>query len=180
MTISGDGTWKKRGFSSLYGVASLIGYYTGKVVDICVKSAFCQSCKFWENKLDTAEFEDWKDLHINSGNRHANYVGASGNMEVDAVKLMFERSVENQVKYRNYIGDGDSKTYSAVVASKPYGENFIINKKECVGHVQKRMGTRLRELVEKTVEVSVINPGKKIKKKLFLAKVGLLVSLLTN
>lgn len=31
LTVSGDGTWKKRGFSSLYGVASLIGYHTGKV-----------------------------------------------------------------------------------------------------------------------------------------------------
>ena len=30
--------------------------------------------------------------------------------------------------------------------SKPYGETFIINKLECVGHIQKRLGCRLRTL----------------------------------
>ena len=29
LKISGDVTWKKRGFTFLYGVTSLIGYYTG-------------------------------------------------------------------------------------------------------------------------------------------------------
>lgn len=57
LTVSGDGTWKKRGFSSLFGVASLIGYYTGKVIDILVKSSYCHDCKTWESKLDTAEYE---------------------------------------------------------------------------------------------------------------------------
>jgi len=33
ITVSGDGSWRKRGFSSLYGFVSLIGWYTGKVVD---------------------------------------------------------------------------------------------------------------------------------------------------
>ena len=33
-------------------------------------------------------------------------------MEVDAIKEMFAESVEKYgVKYLNYIGDGDSKTY---------------------------------------------------------------------
>ena len=38
-TVSGDGTWAKRGFSSLVGVSSLIGKYSGKVLDLFV------SCK---------------------------------------------------------------------------------------------------------------------------------------
>ena len=37
-TESGDGTWKKRGHTSLYGVTSLIGYYSGNIIDIFVKS----------------------------------------------------------------------------------------------------------------------------------------------
>jgi len=40
LTVSGDGTWKKRGFSSLYCVTSLIGYNTGKVFDIVIKSSY--------------------------------------------------------------------------------------------------------------------------------------------
>lgn len=176
LTVSGDGTWKKRGFSSLYGVATLIGYFTGKVLDLLVKSAYCQICKVWESKLDEAEFEEWKEEHIDNGDCSANHIGASGNMEVEAIKEMFQRSTEKQVHYRNYIGDGDSKTYTGVLNSKPYGENYVINKKECVGHVQKRMGTRLRELVKNTVEDTVTTTGKKIKKKFFLVKVGLLLN----
>jgi len=37
-------------------------------------------------------------------------------MEVDAIKEMFLRSEEKfGVKYGNYIGDGDSKTYKAIL-----------------------------------------------------------------
>lgn len=59
LTVSGDGTWKKRGFTSLYGVSSIFGYYTGKVLDIFVKSSYCKSCEFWRKKQDTAEYEEW-------------------------------------------------------------------------------------------------------------------------
>ena len=40
LTVSGDSTWKKRGFSSLFGVVTLIGGFSGKVVDAVVKSSF--------------------------------------------------------------------------------------------------------------------------------------------
>jgi hypothetical protein len=33
LTVSGDGTWKTRGHSSRFGVTTLIGGGTGKVVD---------------------------------------------------------------------------------------------------------------------------------------------------
>ncbi|XP_039956081.1 uncharacterized protein LOC120771887 isoform X2 [Bactrocera tryoni] len=56
--------------------------------------------------------------------------------------------------------DGDSKTYSGILKAKPYGENFVVNKKECVGHVQKRMGT---------VEEKIVN-GKKTPKKILFGK----------
>ncbi|KYQ56025.1 hypothetical protein ALC60_05008 [Trachymyrmex zeteki] len=38
LTVSGDGTWSKRGFSSMFGVFTLIGHYTGKVLDVVVKA----------------------------------------------------------------------------------------------------------------------------------------------
>lgn len=41
ISVSGDGTWKKRGFSSLFGITTLIGKYTSKVVDLVVKSSYC-------------------------------------------------------------------------------------------------------------------------------------------
>ncbi|XP_014478531.1 PREDICTED: uncharacterized protein LOC106746440 [Dinoponera quadriceps] len=66
-------------------------------------------------------------------------------MEVDAMIELFSRSVEKHgVMYTNYVGDGDSKTYTGIINAKPYGDENEIVKKECVGHVQTRMGTRLR------------------------------------
>ncbi|GFX07752.1 uncharacterized protein TNCV_4160211 [Trichonephila clavipes] len=72
LTVSGNGTWKTRGHSSLIGVCTVIGAETG---------------------------------------------------------------------------DGDTKTFNALSENKPYGDDYLIQKIECVGHVQKRMGTRLRKLI---------------------------------
>lgn len=63
LTVSGDGTWKERGFTSLYGVASIIGYYTGKVLDVAVKSAYCKICEVWEKKQGIAKYEKWQETH---------------------------------------------------------------------------------------------------------------------
>ncbi|GFU90245.1 uncharacterized protein TNCV_3874491 [Trichonephila clavipes] len=46
-----------------------------------------------------------------------------------------------------FNGDGDTKTFNALSENKPYGDGHLIQKIECVGHVQKRMGTRLRKLI---------------------------------
>ncbi|GFX91771.1 uncharacterized protein TNCV_3529701 [Trichonephila clavipes] len=44
LTVSGDGTWKTRGHSSLIGVCTVIGAETGKVLDREVLSSFCKGC----------------------------------------------------------------------------------------------------------------------------------------
>ncbi|CAB4016723.1 Hypothetical predicted protein [Paramuricea clavata] len=45
------------------------------------------------------------------------------------------------------LGDGDSSTYNKIVQSKPYGDECIPNKMECIGHVQKKnyYGLAVRE-----------------------------------
>lgn len=148
ITVSGDGTWRKRGFSSLYGVVTLIGWITGKVVDIVVKSSYCKACEYWNKKEDTEEYREWVETH--EEDCQANHTGSSGKMEVDAGKEMFARSIRLYGKpYVHYIGDGDSKTFKGIVESNPYAAlNLKVEKKECIGHVQKRMGSRLRTLVK--------------------------------
>ncbi|XP_011687372.1 PREDICTED: uncharacterized protein LOC105449700 [Wasmannia auropunctata] len=145
ITVSGDGTWKKRGFNSLFGITTLIGKYTSKVVDLVVKSAYCHACKLWESKCGTPEYLIWLDEHVEECT--TNHEGSAGKMEVDAVKEMFQRSWElSQVKYAQYIGDGDSKTFKALLDINVYGDDLQVKKKECVGHVEKRMGSRLRNI----------------------------------
>ncbi|KAG8236553.1 hypothetical protein J437_LFUL016858 [Ladona fulva] len=149
LRISGDGSWKKRGYSSLYGVATLIGYYSGKVVDLIVKGSYCQTCTYYKNDQNNINYL----LHKDEGNCAVNHTGSSGKMEVDAVKEMFLRSEEfHGVRYSTYVGDEDTKTFKALLDVEPYGEQFKIQKSECVGHVKKLMGTRLRN-VKKTAKI---------------------------
>ena len=68
-------------------------------------------------------------------------------MESVAVRKMFQRSTAfNNLQYTSYLGDGDCNSYSDVVKAQPYGPEVSIKKLECVGHVQKRVGSRLRVL----------------------------------
>ena len=95
------------------------------------------------------------------------------------LRVFLYMSVKNGVRYRNYIGDGDSKAYSGLVNSKPYGDDFSIVKKECVGHVQKRTDTRLREIVKNTVVDIETTAAKKIKRKSLSGK-GKLTAKMTD
>ena len=64
---------------------------------------------------------------------------------MDSIVEMFLRFiVKFGVKYLNYIVDGDLKTFADILKMIPFGENYLVTKNESVGHVQKRMGTRLR------------------------------------
>lgn len=147
LTVSVNDTWKKCGVASLNGVSSIIGYYTGKVLDIVVKRSCCQACEFWERKQDTAEYEEWVKTHSNN-------CSVNRKMKVGAITKMFTRSQDKYgVKYINYIGDVDSETYISVINSAPYGDDTLIIKKECIKHMKKKIGHRLRECKKKMNEL---------------------------
>ncbi|GFT17760.1 CCHC-type domain-containing protein [Trichonephila clavipes] len=76
-----------------------------------------------------------------------NGCGSAGNMEVVGAYRIFERSNVRNVQYNEYYGDGDSKGYESV--KNFYGINTV-TKLECIGHVQKRVGGRLRQLKKTT------------------------------
>ena len=62
-----------------------------------------------------------------------------------AVRI-FKRSQNiYNVRYKTYIGDGDSSSFQSVVDAKPYKDLTPV-KAECTGHIQKRVGSRLRRL----------------------------------
>ena len=94
--------------------------------------------------LNDEKFEEWYEDHKDSCT--LNHTGSSRKMEVNSIVEMFLRSiVKFGVKYLNYIGDGDSKTFAGILKMIPYGEDCPVTKNECVGHVQKRMHIRLRK-----------------------------------
>jgi hypothetical protein len=143
--ISCDGTWQKRGFSSLFGVVFVIAYETGKVIDYTVLSKHCSGCKKWENENQTqAEYRAWKENHVCS----INFTGSAGAMEPFGTLALFQRSVGYNLRYKYLVSDGDSKTFALLSREQVYGtdpEDQVV-KLDCVGHVQKRLGTALRNL----------------------------------
>lgn len=67
-------------------------------------------------------------------------------MDASGLLAIFQRSVDNySVRYTEFLGDGDSKAHRLIVEEAVYG-NKEVTKLECVGHVQKRLGSRLRSL----------------------------------
>lgn len=142
--ISADGTWQKRGFSSLNGNVAVIAIDSGKVLDVEPLSRHCRLCKskshLKQNNIDS--FNEWYRTHEN--NCTLNYKGSAGGMEVVGSANIFQRSIEkHNLRYVKYLGDGDSKSFPAV--QNTY-EGIEVEKLECIGHVQKRVGSRLRNL----------------------------------
>ena len=127
ITVSRDSSWRKRGFSSLFGVSSLIGWRTGKIVDVEVKSKYCKACEYWKSKSGTSVYNEWIETHADQC--QANHEGSSRKMEVDAVIEMFKRSGSlHGLKYANYIGDGDSKTFKGMLESESYEKLLVKNR----------------------------------------------------
>ena len=80
-----------------------------------------------------------------------NHEGSAGSMKPSGIVRIFEKSVDNlQVLFTTYIDDGDSKAYHVMTAA-PYGPDKPIIKGECVGHIQKRVGGRLRKFKKENV-----------------------------
>ena len=143
VAVSIDGTWQRKGFTSTLGVVTAISVEEGKVLDCVILSKSCKGCTRMESirKSDPLQFKRWQTSH----KCNLNYHGSSPNMEkVGAIKI-YERSVsKHKLYYTSFYGDGDSKSYSAV--KEFYGPKKPVNKFECIGHYQKRIGCRLRKL----------------------------------
>ncbi|GBM10811.1 hypothetical protein AVEN_183-1 [Araneus ventricosus] len=145
ITVSGDGTWKTRGHTSQIGVFTVIGADTGKVIDVEVMSKACKGCSLWKGTRLGNEYKKWHARHSQVCTK--NHIGSSVQMEGDGMIKLFQRSKnERGVRYLNYIGDGDSRTFLSISECHPYSENVPLSKLECVRHVQKQMGSRLRKL----------------------------------
>ncbi|XP_062518896.1 uncharacterized protein LOC134194016 [Corticium candelabrum] len=152
--VSGDGTWRKRGYSSFHGVGTVISIVSGKLVDLSVKSSYCRACAVCKKKEGTEEYKEWLTKH--SPDCHKNYSGSSGGMEVSSMIDIFQRSVATRnAKYTEYLGDGDSKTIKGINDAAPYGPDLLVEKLECINHVSKRLYHRLEK-------VKADNKGKKL------------------
>ena len=105
-TVSVDGTWQKRGFSSSNDVVAAMSH--GKCLDVEVLTKTCKQYSYWENKKDHEHFEEWEEKH----KCDINHKGSSGGMESVGALAIFKRSVTKyNLRYTIYLGDGDSKSH---------------------------------------------------------------------
>ena len=144
-TVSLDGSWQTRGYSSINGVVTCM--YDSKCIDYDIRSKHCKGCTRWSKQSkNTAEYVEWKSSHTCP----ANHSGSSSSMESAGAVNIFKRSKDKyNLQYTNYLGDGGSSSFATVQEAKPYGPDVVINKLECIGHIQKRIGGRLRDLKSK-------------------------------
>ena len=149
LSVSYDGTWKTRGFHSLFGVGFIIEVVTGLVIDYAVRSKYCVECELVGNKLSGDDREEWQELHRD--NCDINHTGSSGSMEVEAAKVMWTRSMNLlDAQYTSILGDGDAAVMSALNSLQPYGADIAIEKHECINHMEKRMYKGLEKIVKET------------------------------
>ncbi|GFV72338.1 uncharacterized protein TNCV_638001 [Trichonephila clavipes] len=133
-----------RGYTSLNGVVTVTSIDTGKVIDVDILSKYC-ACK---------------NLSFHKKNCKRNYVGSSGAMEIQGASKIFQRSLSlHKSRYITYLGDGDCKAFDAVKKKNINGNEYPIEKLECIGHVMKRMGTRLRRL-KAQLKGQILSDGK--------------------
>ena len=64
--VSGDGIWKKRGYTLQFSIASVISCETGEVLDFEIMSKHCNICKFHKSRLSPEEYEEWFKEHKSS------------------------------------------------------------------------------------------------------------------
>ena len=124
-------------------LVTVISMDTGKVLYVETLSQECKQCECHEHLDKTSlEYQTWKADHTAC---KANFHGSAPAMEPEGTERIFQRSVElHNLRYTEFYGDGDSKSYNRVKGV--YGDDGIeVEKKEYIGHVQKRVGTALRK-----------------------------------
>ncbi|KAK6967885.1 hypothetical protein BgiMline_027735 [Biomphalaria glabrata] len=125
-------------------------------------SNYCDACTKARKRLSAENFLEWRKDHKNCQRNHE---GPSGQMEPSGMLAIFNRSaIHNGLKYVNYLGDGDSKSFKTVAeATPPVYDSIEIKKLECCGHIQKRMDKKLMDKVAECKGKVYEENGKKYK-----------------
>ena len=105
IAILRDGTWQKRGYSSLNGIVTVVSVETGKSLITTFSQRNVPSAL--QGKVEEDAFEEFMSTHENEC--EINHEGSAGAMEAKGVVTCFSSSVEKyNLRYTHYLGDGHS------------------------------------------------------------------------
>ncbi|GFT31032.1 uncharacterized protein TNCV_1683891 [Trichonephila clavipes] len=102
--VSVDGTWQRRGYSSLNGCVSVISIDSGKVLDVEFMSKVCRLCNSKNKKLN--------NIH-----NYAKHIGSSGAME-PWVFIVFSNDLSKCENYKYCKNTSVLDTYKSVSEQK--------------------------------------------------------------
>ncbi|XP_033609282.1 uncharacterized protein LOC117282699 [Cryptotermes secundus] len=95
ITVSYDGTWQKRVFSSLYGIGAVIDVLTGLVIDFEVMSKYCDICVQQQNTLNSVDYASWHKAHKESEKCEMKFCRSSSAMEMVTAEILWKQSVDS-------------------------------------------------------------------------------------
>ena len=173
--VSYDGSWHTRGHKSKLGLGCVIENRTGLVVDYEVLSKYCHVCETVGAKIQEDDEKNGKNNYDNWLITHQpdcdkNHDGSSGSMEQICAVNMWKRSKQHGFRYKTVICDGDANTIKKINESNPYSD-LVVEKRECINHVAKRLGTALRKVVDDKRKAKITLGGNG-KGKLTQTKIG--------
>jgi hypothetical protein len=128
--VSCNGTWQRRGYSSLHGCVTTLSIDTGKCLDVEVLTKVCHGCQRIAREKDASKKADMVEKH----SCKMNYKGFSPAMETEGIKRIFARSeTTTQLQYTEYFGDGDAKHIRRLsmymIMFKLKGRNVLVTSK---------------------------------------------------
>ncbi|GFW59984.1 CCHC-type domain-containing protein [Trichonephila clavipes] len=110
--VSVDGTWQRRGHSSLNGCIAVLSIDTGKVLDLELISRWCRVCNTTKGSGNSKRVSKHQCL--------CNHQGSAGSMESVGAYRLLERSRETRkLEYRilcNNIGDLEEMQRAVITA----------------------------------------------------------------
>ncbi|CAF2218839.1 unnamed protein product [Rotaria magnacalcarata] len=146
ITVSGDGSWQKRGFASLHGIVAVMSNCSeSKVLDLKRMSKMCSICT---GLLSIKVSDENKYLNLKANHEcELNHRGSSGSMEVEGIYNLFSRS---QTKYNSVIDISVlamRRLCTKLLHNPPYDDVSII-KIEDINHFSKKMLHRLEKITK--------------------------------
>ena len=152
--VSGDGTWRKTGFSSSFRVVTAISLLTGKALNIEKVSKECCQCMGWRDRQGTSEFHEWWD-----------------SIRPIALKTLLDHLaqwmlLECLLFFRDPLRIIHRKSHNFVVSESVYGD-IEVTKLASVGHLQKRMGSRLCSLKKRMGQAKILKLNETYHKSMF-------------
>ena len=136
-----DGAWCQRSYGHRYsaksGCAVIIGHHTKKLLFLGMRNVYCATCSRAANKGEEPSAHKC----------FRNWTGPSTQMESDIIVEGFKYCERVfGLRFKKFIGDGDSSVHKAIVDSMPHG--ISVQKIECANHVVKNLTKALYALAK--------------------------------